>query len=84
MVMFRCSAYYYWIDAKCLFCGKKMEDCYVLRKKEVSVIDVDIEYLKTNENKYNIVKEKYIKISQIHPDWNEQQIVSEINKQLKH
>ena len=69
IIMFRCSNYY-WVDAKCLFCGKKMEDCYVLRKKEECVINADIEYLKTNKNKYNIVREKYAQISKIHPDWN--------------
>ena len=79
--MFRCSNYY-WVDAKCLFCGKKMEDCYVLRKKEVCVINADIENLKTDEEKYNVVKGKYIQISKTHPDWDEQQIVAEINKEL--
>lgn len=80
-IMFKCSNYY-WVDAKCLFCGKKMEDGHVLKQKEISVINADVTGLDTNESKYNVVKEKYEKISKMHPTWNEEQIVAEINKEL--
>lgn len=82
IIMYRCSNYY-WVDAKCLFCGKKIEDGYVLRKKEICVVNADLESLRNNKNKYDIVKEKYTQISRIHPDWNEQQIVAQINKELR-
>ena len=82
IIMYRCSNYY-WVDAKCLFCGKKIEDGYVLRKKEICVVNADLESLRNNKNKYNIVKEKYTQISRMHPDWNEQQIVAQINKELR-
>lgn len=81
IIMYKCSNYY-WIDAKCLFCGKKIEDVYVLKKKEIRVINADVEHLKSNEIKYNVVKQKYEKISEKHPDWEEEQIVAKINKEL--
>ena len=73
VIMFRCSNYY-WIDAKCLFCGKKMEEC---------VIDADLEYLSSNDNKYKVVKEKYEETLKKYPDWSAQQVVMEINKELR-
>lgn len=82
IIMYKCSNYY-WIDAKCLFCGKKMEDGYVLKQKEIRVINADIEGIKSNQDKYEIIKEKYMAISEINPDLEEQQIVAQINKELQ-
>lgn len=81
IIMYKCSNYY-WVDAKCLFCGKKMEYGHVLKQKEESVIDADLEYLSSNDNKYEVVKEKYETVLKNHPDWSEQQIVKEINNEL--
>lgn len=82
VIMYRCSNYY-WIDAKCLFCGKKIEYGHVLKQKEESVIDADLEYLSSNDDKYKLVKDKYEAILEKYPDWSEQQIVKEINKELR-
>lgn len=81
IIMFKCCNFY-WVDAKCLFCGKKMEVDYVLERKEENVVNADLEVLLSDDNKYKIVKENYERISKANPDWNDNQIVAEINKEL--
>lgn len=82
IIMYKCSNYY-WTDAKCLFCGEKIENGQVLKRKENSVINADIEFLLSDDNKYKVVKEKYENISRLHPTWTDKHIVAEVNKELR-
>lgn len=75
------NANYYWVEAKCLLCGKKIGEMYVLKNKK-NVVNADLECLLSNESKYKVVKEKYIRIKRENPEWTAEQIVAEIQKEL--
>ena len=53
----------------------------VLKNKK-NVIDADLKCLLSNESKYKVIKEKYIRIKRENPDWTAEQIVTEIQKEL--
>lgn len=80
IVMYRC-ANYYWVDAKCLFCGKKIDEFHVMKNKQ-NIVRADLECLLSNEGKDKIVRDKYLSIIQKEPNLTQKQIVAQINSEL--
>lgn len=71
-----------YVDAKCLFCGKKIEYLDIL-KRQTGLINADIKKYSTNELKYSMVKEKYYKIGNENPDFTQEQIARAINEEIE-
>lgn len=80
IIMYKC-ANYYWVDAKCLFCGKKMDEFHVIKNKK-NIVNTNLQCLLSERGKYIIVKEKYLRIVQDEPNLTNEQVVEKINNEL--